>query len=215
MPSHLVKRSVEAILSVLLSALVLTGQDIAAAAPPTAPEDTDWERIAECESSGRWHINTGNGYHGGLQIAPSTWQAYGGRRYAPRADLASRWQQIAIGERIVGDRGLAPWPNCGRFGLPGSDDDAADSGDAATSRRHPSATHHSRQTSGHHPAHPRTHKAAGAGRTYVVQRGDCLSVIADHQHTPGGAQALYDLNKQSLKQGPDHIYPGQQLRLHR
>src|SRR4051812_38715295 len=28
---------------------------------------TTWDRIAACESGGNWHINTGNGYYGGLQ----------------------------------------------------------------------------------------------------------------------------------------------------
>ncbi|MFI9050525.1 transglycosylase family protein [Streptomyces sp. NPDC053427] len=229
MSSYVAKRSVEAILSgliVLLSALGGSAGQAAAAAPPTAPEDTDWERIAHCESSGRWHINTGNGYHGGLQIDLSTWQEYGGGRYAPRADLASRSEQISVGERIAEDRGLAPWPNCGRFGLFGSGGPAAGYEGAATHHRNPSATHHKHQTYRPHqahrspsaaPTHRRTHKASGsrAGSAYAVHRGDCLSVIADSQHIPGGTQALYELNKQTLDEGPDHIYPGQQLRLHR
>ncbi|MEU9110724.1 transglycosylase family protein [Streptomyces sp. NPDC048483] len=226
MSLRFVKRSVEAILSVLivlLSALGLASQAGAAAAPPTVPADTDWEGIAACESSGRWHIDTGNGYQGGLQIAPTTWRAYGGERYAPSAHLASRSQQIAVGERIAEDRGMAPWPNCGRFGLLGPGDLEADDDGAVTTDRRPSATHHSHQKyqphrapSAHTPAHPRTHKASGtrADRTYVVHRGDCLSAIADHHHIRGGAQALYELNKKTLDEGPDHIYPGQKLRLH-
>ncbi|MFJ9416812.1 transglycosylase family protein [Streptomyces sp. NPDC101227] len=230
MSSHVAKRSVEAILSVLivlLSTPGLAGQ-AAAAAPPTAPEDTNWERIAHCESSGRWHINTGNGYHGGLQIDLTTWQEYGGRRYAPRADLASRSQQIAVGERIAEDRGLAPWPNCGHFGLFDSDGPVDGYEGAVTHHRHASANHHSRKThqahrthrspsAGQAPRHQRTHKASRtqAGSAYVVQRGDCLSVIADNQHIRGGTQALYDMNEHRLDEGPDHIYPGQQLRLHR
>ncbi|MGW3852216.1 transglycosylase family protein, partial [Streptomyces fagopyri] len=27
---------------------------------------------------GNWHINTGNGYYGGLQFSAGTWRAYGG-----------------------------------------------------------------------------------------------------------------------------------------
>ena len=27
---------------------------------------SDWDRLAQCESGGNWHINTGNGYYGGL-----------------------------------------------------------------------------------------------------------------------------------------------------
>ena len=56
-----------------------------------------WDSIAQCESGGNWAINSGNGYYGGLQFSQSTWEAAGGLAYAPRADLASRDQQIRGG----------------------------------------------------------------------------------------------------------------------
>jgi hypothetical protein len=73
-----------------------------------------WYWIAVCESSlgtGRpqWHINTGNGFYGGLQFLTSTWLAYGGGRYAARADLATPMQQVAIASRMA----LTHWPVCG------------------------------------------------------------------------------------------------------
>jgi hypothetical protein len=70
-----------------------------------------WDAVAECESSGRWDTNSGNGYFGGLQFDRQTWRAYGGLRYARRADLASRVQQIAVAERVPYDA----WPNCPRI----------------------------------------------------------------------------------------------------
>lgn len=42
-----------------------------------------WDRIAQCESGGNWHINTGNGYYGGLQFLTSTWLSNGGGSFAP------------------------------------------------------------------------------------------------------------------------------------
>ena len=76
---------------------------VRAAAPPSpvpvtrrrhrrrpGPAAHDWDAVAQCESSGNWGINTGNGYYGGLQFSPSTWAAYGGTAYAPRADLATQ-----------------------------------------------------------------------------------------------------------------------------
>ncbi len=68
-----------------------------------------WDRIAACESGGNWHINTGNGYYGGLQFASSTWLSNGGADFAPRADLASRAQQITVANRLYARAGLGPW----------------------------------------------------------------------------------------------------------
>jgi hypothetical protein len=72
----------------------------------------DWDAVADCESSGRWHAHTGNGYLGGLQFARSTWKEYGGRVYAPRADLATRHEQIRIAKRVLSGQGPEAWPNC-------------------------------------------------------------------------------------------------------
>src|SRR5689334_25442353 len=79
-----------------------------------------WDRVAQCESSGNWHINTGNGYYGGLQFSASTWQAYGGGAYASRADLASPAQQIAVAENVLAGQGIGAWPTCGRHLAGGS-----------------------------------------------------------------------------------------------
>ena len=68
-----------------------------------------WDQVAQCESSGNWHINTGNGYYGGLQFLTSTWLGYGGGDFAPRADLASREQQITVANRVYADNGLSQW----------------------------------------------------------------------------------------------------------
>ena len=79
----------------------------AAAAP-----DSDWDRLAQCESGGNWHINTGNGYHGGLQFSASTWQAFGGGEFAATADQASREEQIVVAERTLAQQGWGAWPAC-------------------------------------------------------------------------------------------------------
>ncbi len=69
-----------------------------------------WDRVAACESGGRWNINTGNGYYGGLQFLPSTWRSMGGARYASMPHYATRLQQIAVASRMS----LSAWPVCGR-----------------------------------------------------------------------------------------------------
>ncbi|CAN7493275.1 transglycosylase family protein [Terrabacter sp. LjRoot27] len=68
-----------------------------------------WDQIAQCESGGNWHINTGNGYYGGLQFLTSTWLGAGGGDFAPRADLASREQQITVANRLYASSGTSPW----------------------------------------------------------------------------------------------------------
>ena len=109
--------------------VVAVGTKAAAPAPAPAPATTTpapsagntsgaglnlanaamWDRIAQCESGGNWHINTGNGYYGGLQFAQSTWLANGGADFASRADLASREQQITVANRLYAKSGLQPW----------------------------------------------------------------------------------------------------------
>ena len=68
-----------------------------------------WDRIAFCESSGNWHINTGNGYFGGLQFNLPTWTSVAGEDFAARPDLASREEQITVANRLYAARGLQPW----------------------------------------------------------------------------------------------------------
>lgn len=78
----------------------------------SAAPDSDWDRLAECESGGNWSINTGNGYHGGLQFSASTWQAHGGGEFAPTADQATREEQIVVAERTLASQGWGAWPAC-------------------------------------------------------------------------------------------------------
>ncbi|MFN2560207.1 MAG: ubiquitin-like domain-containing protein [Jatrophihabitans sp.] len=74
----------------------------------------NWDAVAACESGGNWHINTGNGFYGGLQFDYGTWLSNGGGAYASRADLATREEQIAIATKVYNARGSSPWPVCGR-----------------------------------------------------------------------------------------------------
>lgn len=92
---------------------VAVGAAAAIMAPnASAAPDSDWDRLAQCESGGNWAINTGNGYHGGLQFSAQTWQAYGGGEFAPTANLATREQQIAVAERTLAQQGWGAWPAC-------------------------------------------------------------------------------------------------------
>ncbi len=93
---------------------------------PAHAAGSPWDVVAACESGGNWSINTGNGYFGGLQFSASTWNASGGARYAPRADLASKAEQIVTAQRVLAAQGPGAWPTCGqRAGLTRADGGAA------------------------------------------------------------------------------------------
>jgi hypothetical protein len=90
---------------------------------PQAPAISDgsvWDRLANCEATGNWAINTGNGYYGGLQFDAGTWRAYGGTDYAPLPHEASREEQIDVASKVRDDRGgYGAWPACAsKLGLP-------------------------------------------------------------------------------------------------
>ncbi|RNE48581.1 resuscitation-promoting factor [Corynebacterium alimapuense] len=84
----------------------------AAAAAASVAGGSVWDTLAQCESGGNWSINTGNGFHGGLQFSPSTWSAYGGGDYAPYAYQATREQQIAVASKVQAGQGWGAWPAC-------------------------------------------------------------------------------------------------------
>ncbi|WP_295803661.1 resuscitation-promoting factor [uncultured Corynebacterium sp.] len=79
---------------------------------PAVAEGSVWDAIAQCEATGNWSINTGNGFSGGLQFTPSTWAAFGGNEYAPQAWQATREQQIAVAQKVQAAQGWGAWPAC-------------------------------------------------------------------------------------------------------
>ncbi|HEX3778979.1 MAG TPA: transglycosylase family protein [Pseudonocardiaceae bacterium] len=81
------------------------------------PGDAIWDEIAKCESGGNWSIDSGNGYYGGLQFNEATWDSNGGQAYAPRADLASKADQIAVADKVRAARGYEPWQCAGELGI--------------------------------------------------------------------------------------------------
>ena len=81
---------------------------------PPVSNGATWDALAVCESSGNWAINTGNGFYGGVQFNQNTWERHGGLRYAPRADLATREEQLAIAEVTRARQGWGAWPVCSK-----------------------------------------------------------------------------------------------------
>ncbi len=102
--------------------VVVGAASLGLTSPASAADESVWDAVAQCESSGNWSINTGNGYYGGLQFSQSTWEAYGGLAYAPRADLASKSEQIAVAEATLAGQGWGAWACAdARFNASGSD----------------------------------------------------------------------------------------------
>jgi len=95
-------------------AVALSGVLVGGAVTSSADAATTktWERLANCESGKRWHINTGNGYYGGLQFSRSTWRGYNGGHFAKRPDNARKKEQIAVAERVLNRQGWGAWPSC-------------------------------------------------------------------------------------------------------
>lgn len=193
---------------------------IAAASAGAASTDV-WEKVAACESTGDWHINSGNGYFGGLQFTRSTWAAYGGTVYAPRADLATRDEQISIAEKVLDAQGPGAWPGCSTKAGLTSGGDTADINPQSQRTSHvkaPDRTAPGRTVSGKSttkrtsaPATPTT--VPGKRESYTVARGDSLSAIAATERVRGGWQHLYAQNREVVGDDPDLILPGQRLSL--
>jgi hypothetical protein len=177
---------------------------LAAAGNAVAADGGVWDRIAQCESGGNWHINTGNGYYGGLQFSAGTWRAYGGSTYASTADQATKSQQIAVATKVQRAQGWGAWPTCSaRAGANGSAP-AASSG-STTTKSAPSKPSKA-------PTRSQSHTDRSASRgDYTVRKGDTLSAIAARHGTTW--QKLYAANKAAIGGDPDLIVPGQRLEL--
>jgi hypothetical protein len=208
----------------------------AASALPASAATSAWDRLAGCESGGNWDINTGNGYYGGLQFADGTWDGNGGEKYASRADLATRAEQIVIASKLLNSSGWGPWPACSsRLGL-GADEKrealataeaikARLSGDQTSSDSTTASTPaDSTKSSAEKVAEDnrvqteranrgKHRKAVSSADVYVVRSGDTLSAIARNRHVPGGWQKLYRINKDTIGSNPGLIRPGQRLHL--
>jgi uncharacterized protein YabE (DUF348 family) len=79
---------------------------------PPVTNGAQWDALSRCEAGGNWAINTGNGFYGGVQFDQNTWERSGGLRYAARADLATREEQIAVASVTQQRQGWGAWPVC-------------------------------------------------------------------------------------------------------
>ncbi|WP_329548474.1 LysM peptidoglycan-binding domain-containing protein [Streptomyces sp. NBC_01356] len=210
--------------AVLAGAALLAPLGLLAASGNAAAADSGvWDRIAKCESGGNWHINTGNGYYGGLQFSASTWRAYGGGAYAATADKASKGAQIAVATKVQRAQGWGAWPTCsaraGAYGGAPASSGAGSAGGSATKKSTPKSAPKSTPKSApesapskapERPADDHTNRSSSRG-DYTVRSGDTLSTIAVSHGTTW--RKIYTANKAVIGGDPDLILPGQRLDL--
>jgi resuscitation-promoting factor RpfA len=190
-----------------------------------ASADTDWDELAQCESSGDWSTNTGNGFGGGLQFTDSTWKAFGG---SGSPENASRSEQIQVAERVKAEQGMNAWPTCSKKtgntdGSPnssapsaGSSDDDSDAGsdaDADSGSGSGSDDEDSGSGSSSDDATPETRTvrntpAWGSAGSYTVKAGDTLSSIAASH---GATWRTLAQANPDVATDPNLIFPGQTL----
>ncbi|MGW4650796.1 transglycosylase family protein, partial [Kitasatospora sp. NPDC004289] len=195
----------------------------------SAASSSTWDSVAQCESTGNWNINTGNGFSGGLQFTPSTWAAYGGTQYASSAAQATKGQQIAVAEKVLASQGPGAWPVCSvKAGLtkggtaPQVDTTSASApvkstkqADQSTKTAPKNDTQAASRSTERKPVAKTTPDTAAApvqkstGGSYTVKSGDTLGAIAAAHGV--NLTTLYSNNAQVIGGNIDMILPGQVL----
>jgi len=200
-----------------------TGILIAAAAPAQA-DTSVWDKVAYCESTNNWSINTGNGYYGGLQFTISTWNSFGGQQFADRADHATKAEQITVAQRVLAVQGPGAWPVCSKYaGLTKANGGATGySAPASTSTATKAATAKPTTSTSSSTAKSTTtktttkttttkaaatKKASTSAKSYTVKAGDTLWKIA-RANGISDWHSIYNLNTDQIS-NPDLIYVGQ------
>jgi len=173
-----------------------------------ASADTDWDELAQCESSGDWSTNTGNGFGGGLQFTDSTWRAFGG---SGQPEDASRAEQIQVAERVKAEQGMNAWPTCSE--KTGNTDDSANTESGSGSSSSSSDDSDDSDSEGIRSAAPTDKPAqpaapAAPGAAHTVAAGDTLSSIA-----AANGVSWQSVAERNGLANPDSLSVGQQLAL--
>jgi len=191
---------------------------LAAAGTASAATPSTWDAVAQCESSGNWAANTGNGFYGGLQFTPSTWAAFGGTQYAASADQATEGQQITVAENVLAAQGPGAWPVCGpeaglTAGGPAADvtTTTTPTTTTAATTTAPASTSNDSTTTATTQATTTAPTTTATDGSYTVKSGDTLGTIAAANGTTW--QKLYAANTTTIGNNPNVITPGETLTL--
>ena len=203
---------------VAIAVVALGAPLILAATPAQAASGNDWDAVAQCESTGNWSINSGNGFSGGLQFTQSTWKAYGG---SGAAQNASKAEQIRVAENVLAGQGKGAWPVCGKnLGSGTTSAGTVQQESAPASQAAPKPAAPQQQAAPQATEAPATATSGQAnvvsppkaGANYTVAGGDTLSKIAQTHNMQGGYLALFEKNT-DVVENIDMIFPGETLTL--
>jgi hypothetical protein len=75
------------------------------------PMKVDLHKLRICESGDHYHEDTGNGYYGAYQFAPTTWHSLGFRGLPNHAKHAT---QNRAAKLLHHQDGWQAWPSCSR-----------------------------------------------------------------------------------------------------
>ena len=75
------------------------------------PTGDVWARLRQCESGGRYNINTGNGFYGAYQFLPRTWRGLG---FPGLPHQAPPEMQDEAARKLQARSGWGQWPACSR-----------------------------------------------------------------------------------------------------
>lgn len=175
--------------------LALASPAQAAEAVPTV----EWGAIIACESGGNPTAQNASSTASGLyQFLDSSWRAYGGGKYAPRARDATPAQQTEIANAAHARSGLTPW----------AASKSCWAGKSAPSTKTPARAAPPKRAT---PAPVVVPASTPAPGNYTVRPGDTLAGIAAARHVSW--QDVYQANRATVGSNPNLIVPGQQLAL--
>lgn len=185
---------------------IIAGAPLALAVGTANAQGMDWDALAQCEASGNWAANTGNGFYGGLQFTQQTWNGHGG---VGNPANASREQQIAVAERVLAGQGPAAWPSCSkRIGAYVGKTTPAPK--QAQPQRKAAPQQRTAPVQQQAPVVALPGSKSNPSGNYEIKAGDTLSKIAEDNKVAGGWQAIVEKNKDFLT-NPDLIFPGAKI----
>lgn len=191
------------VFAIVASAGLVAGLSLGIASKANA-SDINWNAIANCESSGDWHANTGNGYYGGLQFTLQTWEANGG---SGNPANASRSEQIRVAENVVSSQGLSAWPVCGVEAY-------SHSAQAKKAPQEPQSHTYKHKPVKRSPVSIMVRQTHPCGdwdyTSYIVKSGDTFSKIG-RQYNMSWKTIWNDVENKAVFPNPNLIYPGDKV----